>query len=88
MFGTKLMIFPDFLLMASELKGNIVFGEHVGLNLGIVLEPAGGTVEEPFFIIDDVEALLTDSVAAVEVARHLFIRIVEIITHGALHSQI
>jgi hypothetical protein len=42
--SAEFMVFSDFLLVTGELQDNEIFGEHVGLDLRVVLESTCGTV--------------------------------------------
>lgn len=63
--GAELVVFADLLLLAGELQHDEILAEHVGLDLRIVLEAAGGAVQELLLLEDDAQALLADSVPAV-----------------------
>ncbi len=51
-----------------------------------MLVTTSGTVEHFLFFINDQQALLTYSMAAIKIAGNLLLRIVQVITHGALHG--
>lgn len=50
-----------------------------------MLVATGGTIEHFFFLIDDEETLFTDSMTAVEITGDLFLGVIQVIAHGALH---
>ena len=85
MQSTKLMVTTYLLLVTSQLQNYKIFAKHVRFYLRIVFEATGGAVEELLFVIDDQETLFTDCVAAVEVAWSLFLGVIEVVAHGALH---
>lgn len=88
MQSAKLMVTTYLLLVTGQLQNYKIFAEHVRFYLRIVFEAAGGAVEEFLFVIDDQEALFADCMAAVEVAWTLFLGVIEVVAHGALHFVI
>ena len=63
--GAELMVFSNLLLLAGQLEHDEVFAEHIGLDLRVVLEAAGRTVQEFFLFEDDAQTLLADCVPTV-----------------------
>lgn len=86
MIGTELVIFAYLFFLACKLKRNIVFSEISGLDLRTVLVATGRTIEHFLFFINNEKTLLTDSMTAIEVTGDLFLGVIQVIAHGALHS--
>jgi hypothetical protein len=86
MIWAELVILSELLFLTGQLQGDVVFCKICGLNLGAMLVATGGTIEHFLFFVYYEEALLTNSVTAVEVAGNLFLGVVQVITHGALHG--
>lgn len=70
------MVSSDFFLVAGQLQDYKIFAEHAGSDLGVVFEPAGGTIQKFLFIVDDAQTLLADGVAAAEVSRGFLLGVV------------
>ena len=83
---TELMTTSDLFLMTGQLKYNEIFAEHVGLDLWVMFEAASGTIQELFLVVDNGKAFFADRMATVEISGRLFLTVVEIIAHGALHN--
>lgn len=67
------------------MQHNKVFAEHAGSDLGVVFEPAGGTIQKFLFIVDDAQTLFADGVTAAEVSRGFLLGVVKVVAHRALH---
>lgn len=63
--GAKLMILAYLLLLAGQLQDDEIFGEHIGLDLGIVLVATGGAVQKLLLLVHDRKTLLAHRVPAV-----------------------
>lgn len=85
--GTEVVIVTQLQLLAGQLQCNEVLGEHVGLDLRVVLVPARRTVQELLLVVHHLQAQLAHCVAAVQVAGDLRLRVVQLVTHRAFHSR-
>ena len=83
--NTEFVAFTDLLLVAGQLEDNEIFAEHIGLDLWVMFESTGGTVQELLLFVHNKEALLADSVTTVEIPRGFLFTIVEVVAHGAFH---
>ena len=84
--GAELGLFADLLFLTSQLESNVVFGELVGFDLGIVFVSAGGAIKESFFFVDYEEALFADGVTAVEIPGYFGVGVVEVEAHWTFHA--